>query len=140
MYCLYTIWQKFYLFNFYTIFCKDYQCKSHQKSPVIFYFLKTSFIIFNHTQNVNANIKIGCFQACFWCLPLRCITRPRENFVTMKKNSKYFKRILSGRVIKTGLHNYYKLIDKPLKSKINALANVTHSRLLCTVGSRGVSP
>ena len=34
------------------------------------------------------------------------ITRSREKFVTMKKNSKYFKRILSGRVIKTGLHNY----------------------------------
>lgn len=36
------------------------------------------------------------------------LTRPKTQFITMKKNSKYFKRTMSGRVIETGLHNMYK--------------------------------
>lgn len=43
------------------------------------------------------------------------LTRPKEHFVTMKKNSKYFKRTLSGRVIETGLHNMYKTSKKYCK-------------------------
>ena len=35
-------------------------------------------------------------------------TRPKSQFITMKKNTKYFKRTKSGRVIETGLHNIYK--------------------------------
>lgn len=35
------------------------------------------------------------------------LTRPKSQFITMKKNSKYFKRTMSGRVIETGLHNMY---------------------------------
>ena len=36
------------------------------------------------------------------------LTRPKSQFITMKKNTKYFKRTKSGRVIETGLHNIYK--------------------------------
>jgi hypothetical protein len=35
------------------------------------------------------------------------ITRPKSQFITMKKNVKYFKRTISGRVIETGLHSNY---------------------------------
>lgn len=37
------------------------------------------------------------------------LTRPKSQFITMKKNSKYFKRTMSGRVIETRLHNIYKI-------------------------------
>lgn len=43
------------------------------------------------------------------------LTRPREDFVIMKKNSKYFKRTLSGRVIETGLLNKYRTNKKYCK-------------------------
>lgn len=36
------------------------------------------------------------------------LTRPKTQFITMKKNTKYFKRTISGRVIETGLQNIYK--------------------------------
>lgn len=36
------------------------------------------------------------------------LTRPRNQLVTMKKNIRYFKRTISGRIIETGLHNIYK--------------------------------
>lgn len=35
------------------------------------------------------------------------ITRPQKQFITMKKNTKYFKHTVSGRIIETGLHNIY---------------------------------
>lgn len=44
------------------------------------------------------------------------LTRPRSQFITMKKNTKYFKRTMSGRVIETGLHNIYKTNKKFCKS------------------------
>lgn len=40
------------------------------------------------------------------------LTRPKDQFITMKKNSKYFKRTASGRVIEMGLHNIYKTKNK----------------------------
>ena len=43
------------------------------------------------------------------------LTRPKTQFITMKKNTKYFKRIMSGRVIETGLHNIYKTKNKYCK-------------------------
>lgn len=43
------------------------------------------------------------------------LTRPKTQFVTMKKNTKYFKRTMSGRVIETGLHNIYKTNNKYCK-------------------------
>ena len=42
-------------------------------------------------------------------------TRPKTQFITMKKNTKYFKRTMSGRVIETGLHNIYKTNNKYCK-------------------------
>ncbi len=44
------------------------------------------------------------------------LTRPKRLFVVMKKRSKYFKRIISGRVIETGLHNLYKTHNRYCKS------------------------
>lgn len=35
------------------------------------------------------------------------LTRPKAQFITMKKNTNYFKRTMTGRVIETGLHNMY---------------------------------
>ena len=43
------------------------------------------------------------------------LTRPKTQFITMKKNTKYFKRTMSGRVIETGLHNIYKTNNKYCK-------------------------
>ncbi len=43
------------------------------------------------------------------------LTRPKTQFITMKKNSKYFKRTMSGRVIETGLYNVYKTSDRYCK-------------------------
>lgn len=43
------------------------------------------------------------------------LTRPKTQFITMKKNTKYFKRTMSGRVIETGLHNIYKTHNKYCK-------------------------
>lgn len=43
------------------------------------------------------------------------LTRPKTQFITMKKNTKYFKRTLSGRVIETGLHNIYKTSNRYCK-------------------------
>lgn len=43
------------------------------------------------------------------------ITRPRTKFKTMKKNSKYFMRTMSGRVIETGRYNPYKTHNKYCK-------------------------
>lgn len=43
------------------------------------------------------------------------LTRPKSHFITMKKNSKYFKRTMSGRVIETGLHNMYKTNNRYCK-------------------------
>lgn len=43
------------------------------------------------------------------------LTRPKSQFITMKKNSKYFKRTMSGRVIETGLHNMYKTSNRYCK-------------------------
>lgn len=43
------------------------------------------------------------------------LTRPRKQFITMKKNTKYFKRTISGRVIETGMHNNYKTNNKYCK-------------------------
>ena len=43
------------------------------------------------------------------------LTRPKTQFITMKKNTKYFKRTMSGRVIETGLHNIYKTSNKYCK-------------------------
>lgn len=43
------------------------------------------------------------------------LTRPKSQFITMKKNSKYFKRTMSGRVIETGLHNMYKTNNRYCK-------------------------
>lgn len=43
------------------------------------------------------------------------LTRPKTQFITMKKNTKYFKRAMSGRVIETGLHNIYKTNNKYCK-------------------------
>ena len=43
------------------------------------------------------------------------LTRPKTQFITMKKNTKYFKRTMSGRVIETGLHNMYKTSNKYCK-------------------------
>ncbi|MGN0584508.1 MAG: UvrD-helicase domain-containing protein, partial [Ruminococcus sp.] len=43
------------------------------------------------------------------------LTRPKNQFITMKKNTKYFKRTMSGRVIETGLHNIYKANNKYCK-------------------------
>lgn len=40
------------------------------------------------------------------------LTRPKTQFITMKKSTKYFKRTLSGRVIETGLHHMYKTRNK----------------------------
>lgn len=44
------------------------------------------------------------------------LTRPKTQFITMMKNTKYFKRTMSGRVIETGLHNIYKTNNKYCKS------------------------
>lgn len=43
------------------------------------------------------------------------LTRPKKQFITMKKNTKYFKRTVSGRVIETGLHNMYKTSNRYCK-------------------------
>ena len=43
------------------------------------------------------------------------ITRPKTQFITMNKNTRYFKRTMSGRVIETGLHNIYKSRNKYCK-------------------------
>ena len=43
------------------------------------------------------------------------LTRPKKQFITMKKNTKYFKRIKSGRVIETGLHSIYKTSNRYCK-------------------------
>ncbi|MCD7811031.1 MAG: UvrD-helicase domain-containing protein [Ruminococcus sp.] len=43
------------------------------------------------------------------------LTRPKSQFITMKKNSRYFKRTMSGRVIQTGLHNIYKTNNRYCK-------------------------
>lgn len=43
------------------------------------------------------------------------LTRPKQQFITMRKSSKYFKRTLSGRVIETGLHNIYRTGNKYCK-------------------------
>lgn len=43
------------------------------------------------------------------------LTRPKTQFITMRKNTKYFKRTHSGRVIETGLHNIYKTHNKYCK-------------------------
>jgi len=43
------------------------------------------------------------------------LTRPKKQFIVMKKNTKYFKRTMSGRVIETGLHNIYKTSNKYCK-------------------------
>lgn len=40
------------------------------------------------------------------------LTRPKNQFITMRKNTKYFKRTMSGRVIETGLHNIYNTSNK----------------------------
>lgn len=39
-------------------------------------------------------------------------TRTKKQFITMKKNTRYFKRTMSGRVIEMGLHNIYKSKNK----------------------------
>lgn len=43
------------------------------------------------------------------------LTRPKTQFITMKRNTRYFKRTMSGRVIETGLHNIYKTNNKYCK-------------------------
>ena len=43
------------------------------------------------------------------------LTRPKTQFITMKKNSRYFKRTMSGRVIETGLHSIYKSSNRYCK-------------------------
>lgn len=43
------------------------------------------------------------------------LTRPKTQFIAMKKNRRFFKRTLSGRVIETGLHNIYKSHNKYCK-------------------------
>ena len=43
------------------------------------------------------------------------LTRPKTQFITMQKNTKYFKRTMSGRVIETGLHNMYNTNNKYCK-------------------------
>lgn len=44
------------------------------------------------------------------------LTRPKMQFETMSKTTRYFMRIMSGRVIETGLHNIYKTINRYCKS------------------------
>lgn len=44
------------------------------------------------------------------------LTRPKTQFASMKKNSKYFRRTASVRVIETGLHNMYKTSARYCKS------------------------
>ena len=44
------------------------------------------------------------------------LTRPKSQFITMKKKPKYFKCTVSGRVIETGLHNMYKTNNRYCKS------------------------
>lgn len=44
------------------------------------------------------------------------LTRPKSQFVTMRTNTKYFKRTQSGRIIETGLHNHYRSSNKYCKS------------------------
>lgn len=49
------------------------------------------------------------------------LTRPRTQFITMTENRKYFYRMVSGRVIETGLHNLYKTKNKYCKSIVVGL-------------------
>ena len=43
------------------------------------------------------------------------LTRPKKQFITMSRKTKYFKRTVSGRVIETGLHSVYKASNKYCK-------------------------
>lgn len=43
------------------------------------------------------------------------LTRPKMQFETMRKTTRYFMRIMSGRVIETGLHNIYKTLNRYCK-------------------------
>lgn len=43
------------------------------------------------------------------------LTRPKMQFETMSKTTRYFMRIMSGRVIETGLHNIYKTLNRYCK-------------------------
>lgn len=44
------------------------------------------------------------------------LTRPKTQFLTMTKKTRYFKRSLSGRIIETGLHYIYKTHNKFCKN------------------------
>ncbi|MCM1230851.1 MAG: UvrD-helicase domain-containing protein [Ruminococcus flavefaciens] len=63
---------------------------------------------FDRVILIESGIKPSSYSAEEARIRYVALTRPREQFVVMKKNTKYFRRIMSGRVIETGRHNIYK--------------------------------
>lgn len=70
---------------------------------------------FDRVILIESNIKPSSDSAEEARIRYVALTRPKKQFITMKKNTKYFKRIISGRVIETGLHKIYKTNKKYCK-------------------------
>lgn len=71
---------------------------------------------FDRVILIESDIKLSSDNAEEARVRYVAFTRPKTQFITMRKNSKYFKRIISGRVIETGLHNLYKTSNRYCKS------------------------
>lgn len=59
---------------------------------------------FDRVILIKSDIEISSESAEEARIRYVALTRPKTQFITMKKRKKYFKRIISGRIIETGMH------------------------------------
>lgn len=71
---------------------------------------------FDRVILIESKLKLSAVSAEEARIRYVALTRPKSQFVTMKKKTGYYKRTITGRVIETGLHGLYSRKNKFCKS------------------------